>query len=563
MVFSTYVYISEECQVIWIRKSMLFLYNYNNNKEKGEIKYHVIKIVLAQDSKNYAIPAPTDIPGIPQPSPDQTNYEYSKLLSYSLYFYEAQRSGKLPPDNRVTWRGDSGLQDGSDKKVDLEGGYYDAGDHLKFTFPLSWTLSSISWGAYEWYEGYQTAGQATQIRDMIKWGTDWLIKAHSEPEVLYVMVGTADVDHNYWGPDTGIPLPRPSFNVNNSSRGTDATAEAAAAMAAASLFFKDKVQDVDYANTLSFHAKQLYEFAIETPFETYQTSVKEAVDLYSSNSYKDELVWSSLWLYKLTKDPTYFDNAVNFFKEFKLSGQVDVVNWDDKTCASYILFVQCAIELKRNDIDTWKGEAEKFLDAVISPDDPCRFTKGGLYFCEGDSDAASLNPALNAAFVSLLYAPLSSSDSKKDNYIKFATSQMNYLLGDNPMKTPYIVGVHPNSPKDPHHSGAHGGTDINNPRENMHILYGSIVGGPGKNDKYKDDRKDYKQSEVALDYNAPFQSLMAYQVINAKEDPFYVTLPPGRPQTNVALIVSLVFLFLILFGIGGGFVYWKKFKNRK
>ena len=29
----------------------------------------------------------------------------------SLLFYEAQRSGKLPADNRVDWRGDSALDD--------------------------------------------------------------------------------------------------------------------------------------------------------------------------------------------------------------------------------------------------------------------------------------------------------------------------------------------------------------------------------------------------------------------------------------------------------------------
>src|ERR1051325_4925005 len=100
-----------------------------------------IKIVLAED---FAIPAP-DIPGFPQKDSFQgANYEYTKLLAYSLYFYEAQRSGKLPPDNRVAWRHDSALQDGNDVNLDLTGGYYDAGDHLKFTFPLSWTLTSTS-----------------------------------------------------------------------------------------------------------------------------------------------------------------------------------------------------------------------------------------------------------------------------------------------------------------------------------------------------------------------------------------------------------------------------------
>jgi hypothetical protein len=41
-------------------------------------------------------------------------FNYAEALQKSLFFYEAQRSGDLPPSNRVNWRGDSGLQDGAD-----------------------------------------------------------------------------------------------------------------------------------------------------------------------------------------------------------------------------------------------------------------------------------------------------------------------------------------------------------------------------------------------------------------------------------------------------------------
>ena len=36
-------------------------------------------------------------------------------------------------------------------------------------------------------------------------------------------------------------------------------------------------------------------------------------------------------------------------------------------------------------------------------------------------------------------------------------------------------------------------------------IKGALVGGPDNKDEYKDDRNDYEQSEVALDYNACFQ----------------------------------------------------------
>jgi endoglucanase len=49
------------------------------------------------------------------------------LLGDLLFFYDAQRSGKLPASNRVSWRNDSALDDGQDVNLDLTGGYYDAG----------------------------------------------------------------------------------------------------------------------------------------------------------------------------------------------------------------------------------------------------------------------------------------------------------------------------------------------------------------------------------------------------------------------------------------------------
>ena len=43
----------------------------------------------------------------------------------SLLFYEAQRSGKLPDNNRIPWRGDSSLNDQGVNGEDLSGGYHD------------------------------------------------------------------------------------------------------------------------------------------------------------------------------------------------------------------------------------------------------------------------------------------------------------------------------------------------------------------------------------------------------------------------------------------------------
>lgn len=40
-------------------------------------------------------------------------HNYADALHKSILFFEGQRSGRLPPDQRVRWRRDSALNDGA------------------------------------------------------------------------------------------------------------------------------------------------------------------------------------------------------------------------------------------------------------------------------------------------------------------------------------------------------------------------------------------------------------------------------------------------------------------
>jgi len=66
--------------------------------------------------------------------------------------------------------------------------------------------------------------------------------------------------------------------------------------------------------------------------------------------------------------------------------------------------------------------------------------------------------------------------------------------------------------RSPHHRGAscneHGRCDCSD-TPSANILYGALVGGPDEDDSYRDDCRDYKHSEVAIDYNAGFTSAVA------------------------------------------------------
>ena len=96
-----------------------------------------------------------------------------------------------------------------------------------------------------------------------------------------------------------------------------------------------------------------------------------------------------------------------------------------------------------------------------------------------------------------------------------------------------MVGLHPDSPSNPHSALATGAEpqDIANidtvPLNEAYVLYGGVVGGPDKNDQFWDLRSDWVQNEVALDYVAPIVSIAAHALVNGTGDPYYIQLQAG------------------------------------
>lgn len=91
-------------------------------------------------------------------------------------------------NNRIAWRGDSALQDGSEGNLDLSKGLYDAGDLVKFGFPMAFTATVLSWAILEYGDHMNAVKQLDHAQESLKWITDYLINAHPSPNVLYIQV---------------------------------------------------------------------------------------------------------------------------------------------------------------------------------------------------------------------------------------------------------------------------------------------------------------------------------------------------------------------------------------
>ena len=68
------------------------------------------------------------------------------------------------------------MKDGSGQNVDLSGGFYDAGDNIKFGFPGAFTITVLSWSVIEYSAKYEAMGELDHVKDIIKWGTDYMLK---------------------------------------------------------------------------------------------------------------------------------------------------------------------------------------------------------------------------------------------------------------------------------------------------------------------------------------------------------------------------------------------------
>lgn len=76
-------------------------------------------------------------------------------------------------------------------QVDLVGGYYDGGGNVKYGFPMAFTVTMLAWGAVDYAKELAAAGQLQYTLDAIRWGTDYLIKAHNKPDILWAQVSSS------------------------------------------------------------------------------------------------------------------------------------------------------------------------------------------------------------------------------------------------------------------------------------------------------------------------------------------------------------------------------------
>ncbi|KAI4336793.1 hypothetical protein L6164_015274 [Bauhinia variegata] len=482
----------------------------------------VAAIVLVVKKKTDHSDKPAPVPG----PPGAIDQKYASSLKIALQFFDIQKSGKLV-NNKISWRGDSALKDGSQAQLDLSKGMYDAGDHMKFGFPMAYTATVLSWAILEYGDQMEAVDQLKPALDSLKWITDYLINAHHSENVLYIQVGDPVSDHKCWDRPEDMTEQRPLIQINTTCPGTEVAAETAAAMASASLVFK--TSDPTYSNNLLKHAKQLFNFADKYQ-GSYSENIPEVQTYYNSTGFHDELLWAASWLYHATHDDSFLEYVTGQNGEdYANFGSPTWFSWDNKLAGTQVLLSRLSFFNAKDISNSYSSGLQNYrktAEAVMCgllPDSPTATksrTDNGLIWV---SQWNALQHPVASAFLAVLYSDymLTSRTVKlncdSDSFTpadlrKFAKSQADYVLGKNPMEMSYLVGYGDKFPEHVHHRGASIPADsetgckdgfkwLESSDPNPNVATGALVGGPFLNETYIDSRNNSEQGEPST-YNS-------------------------------------------------------------
>ena len=481
-------------------------------------------------------------------------YDFARALQYSIYFYDANMCGtEVEENNLYLWRGNCHTYDAEvplkpmpDKKssgtnlsqefidkyknildpdgdglIDVSGGFHDAGDHVKFGMPENYSASTIGWGYYEFRDSYIKTGQQEHIETVLRCFNDYLMKCtfrDNEGTVIAhcYQVGDGDIDHAYWNSPEVDSMVRPAFFLTADKPQTDYVASAAASLAINYLNFKDT--DPEYAEKSLDYAKALFKFAMDNPKELSDNE-DGPKSYYRSSKWEDDYCWAAAWLYKITGEHKYLEEIYPNYDYYAAPCYVHCWNdvWGGVQCilgeicmekplkdGEYVYpdfideFKETAGKSPYEQMNCWQSVSkaiETYMSGGLGTVTPAGYWWLDTWGSARYNTAGQLMALVHDKYVN---------DGKAGKYSEWAKGQMEYIMGNNPLKRSYIVGYNENSVKYPHHRACSGLTKCEDPDEHRYVLYGALAGGPDDKDKHNDTTADWVYNEVTIDYNAAF-----------------------------------------------------------
>ncbi len=398
---------------------------------------------------------------------------YESVPGKLIEFMQLQRCGENPVTGERCHQED-GIDTITGERVDLRGGWHDAGDRLKHMITTTYCVAALYLAGHE---------------DEADWGAQLMRRIHPDAETIYVQIGD-DRDHlppnTLWHDDQsdyghGPGGPRSAWRAtgkpegpkhkNESSGLASLAGRAAAAMALAG--------ELDTA-------RSMYQLAKNKPGCAMSVPVR-APYYYGESTYHDDLQWAATELFIATGNKAYLDDALRFAQpagasrwmgkgrhgHYEFFPYVNLAHWrlyphaDEATKARLAAYY-------RDGLERLRIEAEKNPYRLGTP----------LVWC-------STNDVIAFATQAKLYEQMTGDTA----YRMLAAEARDWIFGRNPWGVSMVIGV----PEDgvasskPHHLFW---------KLKKHLPVGGLVDGP----VYKDINDGLKFGDFGDDTLARFQS---------------------------------------------------------
>jgi endoglucanase len=477
--------------------------------------------VSTDPSASTPLPSASNAPPVPLPSGDPNpglDTPYEQALRLALRFYGAQRAG-----NQANWLvgklpgGGAGcfLADGQSLGIDLSGGWFDAGDHIKPTLTIAYA-SLLMLKAYEAFPGAfddlygprdaappvganvsGTPNGIPDVLDEVRIAADYLASI-VVGQSLVMQVGNTETDHSrFFSCVAADDLERHQGGEMQGGARVGREVQlgnggAAGGLAAASLALMARLYspyDGTAAGRYLQAARSIYQLSSDQA---------EGASPYRGSKPLQSKLCGAAELMRATSDAAY---TAEVNRLLPATGQhYWVATWDTphEFClhSAYLATgSDMALGMWQNNLNLTQSTSANVRDLIHKAD---------------WGDWGVLRNAAAAAYSAALAGHVRGNGASRE----LALRQLDWVLGNNPQNRSYLIGLGPNHPVNPHHRNACEQNQAG-PNDGLgcrHLLSGALVSGPSANLQYVDRVSDYVLNEVALDYNAGLVGLAAYAV---------------------------------------------------
>ena len=404
---------------------------------------------------------------------------------------------------------------GTDKEIDVTGGWHDAGDYGRYIVAAAKTVEDLFLAynanpkAFSDNMNIPESGNGiSDILDEARYELDWMLKMQNPDNGgVYHKVTCANF------PAFVMPQEETAELIVCPVSNT-ATADFAAIMAEASVVYK-KI-DPSFSKTALAASKKAFDYL---GGHMQDSGFKNPVDIstgeYPDETFADEMLWAAASLYKVTGDEKYFTAMEEAYAKVKTcvdNKEMMLTDLGWMGMAGYGCYTALTTDsLSKKHSDFYNKVKSDFMSQV---DQKVDVAQRNAYNVTREADfewGSNMGIANDGIAIAM-----ARSIEDRAQYEKAAAGCVNYLFGCNATDYCFVTGAGTKFPEHPHHrpSQAVGKTvpgmlvgGVDNALEDPYVA--NVLKGKASAKCYADSDQSYSTNEVTIYWNSPLICLLA------------------------------------------------------